>query len=733
MSLSIWRFAHLALAVISSFFLLILSVTGVILAVDAVNENLPDYRAADFSTLTLAETLPALREAYSEIIEVSVHPNGFVAVDATDADGKQVNAYVDPHDGRILGPVKPKSDFIQWNIALHRSLFLKETGRIVMGVVSFLLILIALSGTILIVKRQQGVRHFFAKIQQDFLAQYLHVVTGRLMLILVLIIAVTGSYLFMLRIGMIDSRMEITDPVVEVSPEIEQVAWSDFAVFQQTTLSEVEKIEFPFIPDDAEEPFVIKTKDKILRVNQLDGSVMEETRYPYALVLERLSMDLHTGRTSILWAVILGLASLNIIGFIYTGFVVTFRRMRTKIRNRYDASEATIVLLTGSENGSTLFYANEIHQQLMAEGVKSHLTELNRYRHYPKAEQLVIFTSTHGLGVAPANAVHFAKRVSEVPQKQGVKYCVLGFGSKKYPDFCAYAREVDSLLEEQPWASRLMPLHTVNDRSAAEFTQWIKNWNDRTGLQLTTSPARYSMAVKGLQTMTIESITHLCATNDTFRILLDPGQGIRYQSGDLLAIYPAGDGRERLYSIGDCDGKIQLIVKHFPGGLGSGFLCKLNKGDKVKARVLVNEEFHFPKKAKEVVMICNGTGIAPFLGMIRHNNRQVPSYFYGGFRYHNELVEYYQQTLSVEMEKGNLAACRFAISRGDNPQYVMDLIHQEGAFMAALLENNGAVMICGSLAMQRDVEGVLNQLCNERNGKDLAYYKARRQVLTDCY
>jgi sulfite reductase (NADPH) flavoprotein alpha-component len=40
MTLSIWRYAHLALALISSVFLLILSVTGVILAVGAVNEKL---------------------------------------------------------------------------------------------------------------------------------------------------------------------------------------------------------------------------------------------------------------------------------------------------------------------------------------------------------------------------------------------------------------------------------------------------------------------------------------------------------------------------------------------------------------------------------------------------------------------------------------------------------------------------------------------------------------------
>lgn len=44
MLVSVWRYAHLALALVSSVFLLLLSVTGVILAIDAVNEKMPPYR-----------------------------------------------------------------------------------------------------------------------------------------------------------------------------------------------------------------------------------------------------------------------------------------------------------------------------------------------------------------------------------------------------------------------------------------------------------------------------------------------------------------------------------------------------------------------------------------------------------------------------------------------------------------------------------------------------------------
>ena len=49
----------------------------------------------------------------------------------------------------------------------------------------------------------------------------------------------------------------------------------------------------------------------------------------------------------------------------------------------------------------------------------------------------------------------------------------------------------------------------------------------------------------------------------------------KFNSGDLLAIYPANDTRERLYSIGNHSGNIQLVVKLHPNGLGSGFLNNL--------------------------------------------------------------------------------------------------------------------------------------------------------------
>ncbi|ULT23909.1 flavodoxin family protein [Sphingobacterium sp. E70] len=76
---------------------------------------------------------------------------------------------------------------------------------------------------------------------------------------------------------------------------------------------------------------------------------------------------------------------------------------------------------------------------------------MNHYQYFPKAKHLLLFTSTYGLGTAPSNATQFEKKLLAYPQQQSINFSVLGFGSKAYPDFCAYAYAIDKSLSEQAW------------------------------------------------------------------------------------------------------------------------------------------------------------------------------------------------------------------------------------------------------------------------------------------
>ncbi len=515
--------------------------------------------------------------------------------------------------------------------------------------------------------------------------------------------------------------------------EKEAIEMEEFAIFQQTKLADVQKIEFPFMEDDPDEFFIVKLKGRELLVNQINGELKQEVLYPFTILAQQISLDLHTGRSHILLAIVLGLASLNILFFIYSGFVITWKRTRVKIRNKFNSTEAEIILLVGSENGSTLFFANQIHKQLLADGQKSFLCTMNQYGTYPKAAHMIVFTSTFGLGNAPSNALNFESLLQQFPQQQQVHFSVVGFGSKAYEAYCGYAIQVDDLLNRELWTKRFTELYCVNDRSIEEFILWVQDWTEKSLYALASAPSLYQEKPPKLQQFKVLEKTQTTTDNSTFKVILKPNSKIKFESGDLLAIYPAQDHRERLYSVSAYAGKLQLMVKLHPHGLGSGFLDNLQENELISGRILENPHFHFPKKVKQVAMIANGTGIAPFLGMIMSNKQQVPIQLYAGFRKHNGLTEKYLKFSKDQQALGQLKSMKLAFSREENRQYVMDLIRQDAAYFVKLFQQSGVIMICGSLRMQQDVELVLDEILKANECHSIAYFKNKNQVLTDCY
>lgn len=695
-----------------------------------MQEKTLPYRVENFDQITLGETLTTLKKNYSEITELSVDHNQFVTLQAIDEDGNDVNAYIDPGTGKKLGTPVKKSEFIQWVTGFHRSLFLHEAGRFFVGVISFLLFLIAISGFALVLNRQRGIRNFFSKVIKEYFAQYYHVVLGRLALIPILIIALTGTYLSLERFNFFLDKKDQEKPKTEAA--VLSKKEKETSVFKQTLLAEVNKIEFPFT-DDPEEYYIIQLKDCEIEVNQVTGAIVSKKTAPLTTQLSDLSLNLHTGKTNGIWAFILAIASINILFFIYSGFAITLKRRSSRIKNKFKAAESEFILLVGSENGSSLRFANAILQQLINEGKKAFITELNSFTVFPKAEHIMLFSSTHGLGDAPSNGNKFVSLLQKYPQEQKINYSVVGFGSKAYPDFCRFAFEIDQQLDNQNWTERFLDVQTVNDKSAEEFVSWIKLWSAKTGIPLSTTPSVYNHVPKGLQKLMVLDKTLVSETEQTFLITLRANMRTKFTSGDLLAIYPANDTRERLYSIGNHSGNIQLVVKLHSHGLGSGYLNTLVPGSVIKGRIINNKAFHFPKKAPKVAFISNGTGIAPFLGMIEQNKTKTETHLYSGFRMETETVMGYKKFTTEMIQKQKLQSFHLALSREKEHFYVMDLIKRDADFFIDLLKQGGVIMICGSLAMQQDVESILDQLCLDQKMESILFYKEKGQVLNDCY
>jgi len=144
-----------------------------------------------------------------------------------------------------------------------------------------------------------------------------------------------------------------------------------------------------------------------------------------------------------------------------------------------------------------------------------------------------------------------------------------------------------------------------------------------------------------------------------------------------------------------------------------------------------NSAFHFPKKAKRVIMIANGTGIAPFLGMLQQN-KKIETHLYFGLRTTESFKMYKTQINDLIYEK-RLSNFKLALSREGMRQYVQDKLNNDAKFIAETLYNNGVIMICGSLAMHKGVISVLEDILTTYNNKPLSYYQNNQQIKSDCY
>ncbi len=728
--MSIWRYSHLSLAVSSFLFILLASITGIILAFEPISEQVKPYKAESFETITVAETMLMIAENYDEVIDLTIDANGFVLIDAIDLEGEMIQGYIDPKTGDFLGNKIEKSKLFQFTTTLHRSLFLKSTGRFFVGLCSFLLFLIAVSGSILIIKRQSTFKRFFSKIIKENFAQYYHIVLGRLFLIPIIIITITGVYLSFLRFDLLPSDTVKHQPIETTTKGDTRINSSDFELFKKTQLSDVRSIEFPF-SDDVEDYYTLKLKDKEYLINQYTGAIHSQKDYPLIHLVSVASINLHTGSGSITWSIVLLIACINILFFIYSGFKMTLERRASKFKNPWKKDQAEIVVLVGSENGSTKKYAAAFHEQLLANKQKSYITDLNRYTSYKKAKKLIVITATYGVGEPPANASNFLQKLETIDQVNPIEFSVVGFGSMSYPNFCEFASVVDAVLNKKPGFNRQTALVKINDKSFETFHQWLDEWAACNDLPLSVS--KTNLVTKPLKThsYTVVETKGIEENPDqTFLIKLQPNSKQKIKSGDLLAIYPANDERERLYSIGKIDDNLQLSIKLHPKGLGSSYLHKLSVGSTIKARIIKNYSFYFPKKSSAVILIANGTGVAPFLGMLHQNVRQNPTHLYLGLRHANS-IDIYKEQLQEALDNKKLSQLHLAQSKADDSCYVQDLILRDEAYIAAVLRDRGTIMICGSLNMQKGVMKALDNLSRQYNKKPISDYS--NQLKSDCY
>ena len=218
-------------------------------------------------------------------------------------------------------------------------------------------------------------------------------------------------------------------------------------------------------------------------------------------------------------------------------------------------------------------------------------------------------------------------------------------------------------------------------------------------------------------------LTSVDSDSDVRHIILDLGSiAFPVLEGQSVGVTPPGKDENgkpympRLYSIASPrDGErpnvnnLALTVKRDEHGVCSNYLCDLEKGDTVKLSGPFGETFLMPDDANaKLVMICTGTGSAPFRGFTMRRQRTYPGInnsmkLFFGARTADSLP--YFGPLNKIPQKFLKKFFAYSRDAQSAKSYVQDQMRIASADLFDALNNSQTyIYICGLKAMEKGVE-----------------------------
>lgn len=716
-------------ALIAAVFLIVLAISGAMLSVFPALEKvtMPSAKAGQ----SVAELATLALTAHPGLEQIRRAPSGKITVWWFDGN-TPASAVFDPATGQDMGSADPNA-IEQWLTNLHRALFLDDTGRIVMAIAAAAMLILALSGSVLVARRVGGWRHWFAPQKGPFAARF-HTEIARWAVPILILSAVTAIWMTAANFDLL--------PNDEANPAFPQSVsgQTGFApalipTFQSTPVSDLRDLTFPA---DATDVYTLTTGAGMGYIDQGTGAALSfAAPGPWARVYEWIYL-LHTGQGASLWGLILGLIVLSVPVLAVTGVLSWAKGRGHGFRGAVPANVAQIVILVGSEGGTTWGFAATLARALVAVGQSVHVAALSSFapERYSKARQIVVMTATWGDGAAPTSAKGALEKLSTPT----VPMTILGFGDSSFAQFCAYANTFDQEARAKGW-TMLMPTDQINRQSPQDFNRWGRAFGLALGLELDlnhqpstpkvlplvlTHRRDYGEAVQAPAAILRFAIPRA----PVWQRLTGRGFG-RFQAGDLLGILPTGATSPRYYSLasGSKDGFLEIAIRKYPGGLCSGQLIEMQSGDIALGFLRRNPDFHPDHGTAPLILIGAGTGVGPLAGFIRQNRAKRPIHLWFGAR-HPDSDLFYGPELADWTKAGRLTALHTAFSRHGRKIYVQDALRENAETLRGLMASGAKIMVCGGRDMASGVRDALGDILTPLAAADL---KRQGRYVEDVY
>lgn len=735
------RQIHSLPGLVAGMLLALVAITGAILAIEPAREHFfaPVVEAGEIDVATFAGLI---QSQYAEIDKIRQTPSGSIVV--TFFDGEKAGAnIVDPQSFKVLGPHAP-AGFTRFVTNLHRTLLLGDAGRITVGVMSALMLLLTISGVMLLAARLGGYRTLLRPVRGSATQKW-HSDLGRIAMIGLLITSLSGIYLSLSTFEVLPDGSSQSMPTAIGSGGPRRPV-QEMNALKGIDLKDLRELTFPYSAD-LTDTYTLTTDKGVTQIDAATGETLSTEPHGTARRIHEVIYMLHTGQGLWQLALFLGLCALAVPFFALTGGLIWWKRhaARVCISGNASARAAETILLVGSEGNSTWGFAATLHAALVKAGQKVHAAPMNALaKSYPNACRMIILTATYGDGDAPASAKSFLKRLDALVTRLPV--VVLGFGDRAFPKFCRYAEEVSDALTTKGFPE-LLDFHRIDRQSTQDFAEWGARLGAAMGLGLAlrhvaTRPATAALSLAertdyGADVQAATAILRFVVPKEDTRSgisRLFRRRGLpTFSAGDLVGILPPGSDVPRFYSLASShrEGFLEICVRKQPGGLCSGFLHDLKPGDSINVFIRPNPAFRLSRAKTPLIIVGAGAGIAPLMGFIRQNAGRRPVHLYWGGRSPNSDF-LYEGELARCLRDKHLTALHAAFSRISGGRYVQSEILANATPIAEMIGQGAEIMVCGGRDMGQEVARAFDVILNNL-GCDLAAFRQQGRYCEDTY
>ena len=709
-----WKAIHRWLGLTVGTLAVVLGVTGAVLAIDPVQQAWQASAAPDdLPVATLVERVIRTVPGAEEIRHL---PSGAIVVFSFAGDQPQAS-YVDPADGRVLGAWQA-SMLPRWVKNLHRSLLLGDAGRWGAAGIALVMALLCVSALVLLLRRMGGWRRLTARVRGS-LAQRIHVVAGRVVLVVLCLTSLTALTMSASTLGLVALDSGTEPEVLSVVSGKPALPGGQLAALQSLVVQDLHKLNLPGATDP-EDTWKVATAQGQGWIDRYSGQMLAWQDATLAQRVYDLAVVLHTGESAWPWAMVLGFVGASVLLFWWSGVVIWWqaRRQAPHITGNTPLAQADVLIFVASEGGSTWGFAQTLLDALSKGGHRVHTSALENFRTTAATRQVFVLAATYGEGQAPAHAANALEHIALI-RASAVPVTVLGFGDRQFPAFCAFAEALDQALRAQGWPA-LLPLECIHQQSGQQFARWGATLAQALGEPLV---LEHVPRVPPTASLTLVSRQDYPGVTGQATAILRfgwPAQGLserlrghglaRFAAGDLVGIVPPGSAVPRYYSLasGQEDGFLEICVRQIAGGLCSTHLLGLKPGDNTTAFIRFNPGFALPRTRRPVLLIGAGTGVAPLAGFIRRNDRHRPMHLYFGGR-DPARDFYFGPDIQRWLVEGRLATLHTAFSRvPDGGGYVQDAVRRDAEQLRERVTRGAIVRVCGSRAMAQGVAEALD-------------------------